>query len=96
MQLIELKCPDCGASLEVEDNRKNCFCTYCGAKIMLHDENEKTVNINKNLHITNEAEIVRIKEESKNENKRDFRLFFIIVLGLILLCILPIIGSYFQ
>lgn len=40
MKLISLKCPDCGAHLEIEDNRTEFFCTYCGAHVMLNNENE--------------------------------------------------------
>lgn len=38
---VKLTCPSCGANLEVDRNLKSCFCTYCGTKILLHNENEK-------------------------------------------------------
>ena len=31
--MIVLTCPNCGASMEIEDNRQFAFCTYCGTKI---------------------------------------------------------------
>ena len=37
MNLIHLRCPDCGADLEVDNNREFCFCQYCGAKIILEE-----------------------------------------------------------
>lgn len=55
VKLIKLKCPDCGANLELEADREQAFCSYCGAKILLHNENEY-------IHRTiDEAEIEKAK-----------------------------------
>ena len=40
IRLISVKCPDCGAALQFEEGRQTAFCSYCGAKILLHNENE--------------------------------------------------------
>lgn len=40
MRLISVKCPDCGAVLDFEEDRKQAFCSYCGAKILINNENE--------------------------------------------------------
>ena len=40
VNLISVKCPDCGASLDIEEGRTQAFCTYCGAKVLLNNENE--------------------------------------------------------
>lgn len=41
MMPITLKCPECGASIQVEDGRDKCFCTYCGAQLYLDDGTAK-------------------------------------------------------
>lgn len=41
MKIVSLKCPDCGANLSVDAGREFCFCQYCGAKVILNNENEK-------------------------------------------------------
>lgn len=41
MKLITLKCPECGATLQLDQDRKECFCTYCGSKILLDEEIQK-------------------------------------------------------
>ena len=39
-KLISVKCPDCGKTLSIEENRTQAFCSYCGAKVLLNNENE--------------------------------------------------------
>lgn len=34
MALIAMKCPGCGADIEMDDSREFRFCTYCGTKVM--------------------------------------------------------------
>lgn len=80
MQLCVLKCPECGANLEIEEGRTFCYCQYCGCKIMLDDEKEEKT-INKNINITknvthtkryvDEAEIIKATNKEK-ENKRSW------------------------
>ena len=41
MKAISLKCPECSASLSVKEGRDQLFCQYCGAKIVLQNENER-------------------------------------------------------
>ncbi len=40
MKMITLRCPACGADVEAGSDRAYCFCSYCGTKIMLQNENE--------------------------------------------------------
>ncbi len=40
VKFISVKCPDCGASLDIEEGRTQAFCTYCGAKVLVNNENE--------------------------------------------------------
>lgn len=43
IRLISVKCPDCGAALQFEEGRQTAFCSYCGTKILLHNENEHII-----------------------------------------------------
>jgi DNA-directed RNA polymerase subunit RPC12/RpoP len=61
---ISCKCPECGAELQVEGNREFAFCTYCGAKIMLQNDNEQI------YHYINDADIKRAETEQLIEIKR--------------------------
>lgn len=40
IKFISVKCPECGASLPIEEGRKQVFCSYCGTKVMVTNENE--------------------------------------------------------
>lgn len=62
INLISLKCPECGATLQVEEDRKECFCSYCGNRVIVQNDNEKTININK--HIVDETEIKKIENQT--------------------------------
>ena len=43
MQLVRLKCPDCGSVLETDANAKPVlFCQYCGSKLLIDDGAGKT------------------------------------------------------
>ena len=65
--MLNLKCPNCGGELQVQSDREFCFCQYCGTKILLSDENKKTINLNIDQKITNhiidDAEVIRAKTE---------------------------------
>ena len=57
VKLVELSCPSCGASIQVGADRKECFCSFCGAKAILDDGSVTT-------HIIDEA---KIREAEANE-----------------------------
>lgn len=40
ISLMPVKCPQCGADLSVESDRAFLFCAYCGAKIIINNDNE--------------------------------------------------------
>ena len=40
--MLQLKCPNCGADIALDDTREFGFCSYCGTKVLL-DEYKKRV-----------------------------------------------------
>ena len=40
MKLSSLSCPNCGASVEIEDGIDTFFCKYCGYKIILEGQSD--------------------------------------------------------
>ena len=40
IKFTAVKCPECGATLPIEEGRKQIFCSYCENKIIMTNENE--------------------------------------------------------
>lgn len=53
ISFVSVKCPECNANLSIEEGRDSFFCTYCGAKVIINNENE---------HIIRNIDEARIKE----------------------------------
>lgn len=85
MKSIELKCPNCDAALEVAEDRKECFCQFCGTHILLDDESRevthKIVYTNegkiketerkmREMELTAEKEKMRAEEDKKSSKIR--------------------------
>ena len=72
ISLVPVKCPQCGADLEIEDGRETAFCTYCGAKIIINDENRFTyrhIDDARVKHAETE-QMVKMKQMEMAEKKR--------------------------
>lgn len=108
MKLVSLKCPECKADLSVEPGRKQCFCQYCGTKIII--DNEEQVQILKTVdearireaELDNEIrlrqlEIEKMKLEQEQKKQMLNRLLKIkvsIILGVI--GMISILVGYFS
>ena len=57
MKLVETKCPNCKASIKVDEKSRNVTCTYCGAEFLLDDNTIKVKHI-MNGEITEEQEFI--------------------------------------
>ena len=64
IKLNVIKCPECGANLQIEEGRKQMFCSYCGTKIIMTNENEYIYR-----HI-DDAEIAQAETNRLVEMKR--------------------------
>ena len=43
MSLVNVKCPNCGASIQLDDSRAEGFCSYCGSKVKLEEAKKLTI-----------------------------------------------------
>lgn len=79
IKFVSIKCPECGAALDVEEGRKQIFCSYCGTKVMIENDNEYIYrHIDEASIKQTEAEaMLRLKEleieEKENERSRKGR-----------------------
>lgn len=73
MKLYQMKCPACGGTIEVDENRDSCFCSYCGTKVYIDDEAQRieiTKNINYHKTYTDEAKIRKIESEERMQERK--------------------------
>lgn len=64
VKITSVKCPECGANLPIEEGRTQIFCSYCGTKVMVTNENEFI------YHHIDETKIRQAEAESAVELKR--------------------------
>ena len=73
-KIISVECPNCGAILKIEDNRRQAFCSYCGIKLPIYNDNEYIYRHIDEAEIKNaETElIVRMKQMELMEKRLDY------------------------
>ena len=72
MKMISLKCPECGADIDIEEGHKQCFCKYCGTKILIDDGNSTYTYRKVDEARIKEAEVdkaIRLKELEIEQEK---------------------------
>ena len=95
MKIIAYKCPQCGANLEIEQDRKEVYCSFCGTKLFIDDETrtmriENNININKTIRYTDDAKVIREKNklEMKKIEKKSDTILYIGIFVIVVLCLL--------
>ena len=91
VKMVSLKCPECDATLSIAEGRKQCFCEFCGAKIIIDDGS--TTNVYRDEARIKEAEVreqIRLKElelevdERKQKRKiLKIKIIISIILGIV-------------
>ena len=77
MKLIQLKCENCGADLNLNMDKMIAYCPYCGNKLLFDMdainnilvEKEKTKQIE--INSKKDVEITKIKQESEDKYRDD-------------------------
>ena len=100
IRMISVKCPECGAALDFEEERQTAFCSYCGTKIILHNENEYIIRNFDEAEIR-QAEndrICKMKElelEEKEESHRRMMTFVLIsvFIAAMIVCLIMIMKN---
>ena len=69
MKVIDVKCPHCGGEIHIADNRKECFCEFCGSKLLIDDGIARQEVI-----IRDEAKLKELEMEEESARKLEERL----------------------
>lgn len=74
VKLVSVKCPQCGASLDIDEGRNHVFCSYCGTKILVDNDNEYIYrHIDEASIKQTEAETMLRLKEMELQEKEDER-----------------------
>ncbi len=65
MSLVNIKCPNCGASIQLDNSRESGFCSYCGSKVQIQEAINK-IKIDRTGDIKNYLSIGQAAEEAGN------------------------------
>lgn len=87
MEFIQLKCPNCQATLDAEDTLDTIFCKYCGTRIVVADQSKDIIEAKTKLKMADkqlemEKERHRQKMEKKEFENRESNKIMYILLGL--------------
>lgn len=89
MKYHQLKCPNCGADLEIEDGINTFFCKFCGTKLLI-DQSDSVIQAKVDIRKAEiEADVQKAKIKSDDEQmKRFYRsVIGLFVVGVVLLLI---------
>ncbi len=63
MEIVSMKCPNCGALVYFEKDQDRCFCSHCGSQLQFNDPNNKKYTYTK-------IDAARIREAQTRESIR--------------------------
>ncbi|MBQ6517561.1 MAG: zinc-ribbon domain-containing protein [Anaerolineaceae bacterium] len=71
MKFTEIKCPNCGANLELDREPLKAECPYCGTRLIIEPDDADIVQNpdKKQLKTKAKEEKKRAKQQAKNEKK---------------------------
>lgn len=77
MSIVSVKCPICGAIIQLDNERPERFCSYCGSKVKIEEAQKSTilgtVKIDTSNELTNLYQIARRAKDSENsENAQKY------------------------
>ena len=77
MSVVNAKCPNCGASIQLDNERTEGFCSYCGSKVKVEEAQklliQGTVKVDTSDELANLYQIARrAKEADNSENAQKY------------------------
>lgn len=68
MSLENVKCPNCGASIQLDSSRETGFCSYCGSEVKIQEVISK-VKIDNSGNVQNYLQLAESAHNSNNEDE---------------------------
>lgn len=66
MKFVQVKCPNCDATLEIENGIDTMYCKYCGTRIMLEGQSQSVIEAK------TKVELARTKANLKKQRRELF------------------------
>ena len=90
MTFHQLKCPNCGATLSIENGLDTFFCTYCGTKLISDGQSDVAIRAKADIILANKALEKERQQQEYEERKRKFELaseikVYLLVIGSMIL-----------
>ena len=94
MKLKSMRCPDCGANLNVDPSSDVWYCSHCGTKIYVEDEHKKRLDFSFNEKMA--IEKLHMEEREKERQRAIFMKWYpkIALVGGFLIVLGGIIGKF--
>ena len=71
MNVVSLKCPNCGGELEIEDGLDTFYCKYCGHKIVLDGQSEYVIKAKVDVErMKHEERMYQMQEATKEKETK--------------------------
>lgn len=82
MRMMNLKCPNCGSNLDVEQDRDNIYCQYCGAlvysKLDSHVVEEHVTRDDTEIKRIEHERYIYDQERERNEKNKKMNLIILV------------------
>lgn len=92
MTFHQLQCPNCGATLNIENGLDTFFCQYCGTKLISDGQSDVAIRAKADIILANKALEKQRQRQEYEERKRKFEeasdiKTYLIVIGSIILLV---------
>lgn len=100
MAYVQMKCPSCGADLEIDSDGITKFCPYCGTKLMFDADTLSALLVEREKTAQARERTAQVREIASTEKQRTIQTFIsnpksveemtscIVILGLFLMAFL--------
>lgn len=89
MHLVQLKCPNCHATLEIEDTIDTVFCQYCGTRILVTDQSKELIEAKTKIKLAEKQ--VELETEKGKQSANTNKLLLYMWIGLLVFAALAFV-----
>ena len=96
IEFIKLKCPSCGADLNVDSSLDICYCQYCGSRILIDGQSDTIINAKKEIEMQKETHRAEKEEREFKEKVSKKAEKEVIIMAVVMLIVCSLVLSCFS